>query len=369
MNESIFLEELKELVALESFSRDAAGTGRVAAWIKKRLDAAAWRTELISVGKEVGPILRAEWGEGKTYDVLLLGHMDTVFPAETTVTRPFSTEGDYFKGPGASDMKCGDLFMVHLAEALSKEKKTGHVLLLFTPDEEISSIYSRPIIEGEARKAKAVLIMESARPNGDLVKERKGISKYRLIFEGIAAHAGVNPDQGASAVHECMCWGHQIISLADPQKGTTVNIGTITGGTAANVVADHCECVIDVRIKDAAEGHRIDEALRAWAKRPFDARIKVAVEGGMKRPPMNPSEKTEILCRKAEEAAKKVGISFGWTKSGGGSDGNLTAALGIPTIDGLGPIGGKAHSVDEYGKISSIMPRYAFVKALVDSLL
>jgi len=238
-----------------------------------------------------------------------------------------------------------------------------------TPNEEISSVYSRPVIEGEARKAKAVLIMESARPNGDLVKERKGISKYRLIFEGIAAHAGVNPDQGASAVHECMRWGQQIVGLANPQKGTTVNIGTIMGGTAANVVADHCECVIDARVKDEAEGHRIDEALRAWAKTPFDDRVKVMVEGGMKRPPMNPSEKTEALCRKAEEAAKKVGLSFGWTKSGGGSDGNLTAALGISTIDGLGPIGGKAHSVDEYGKISSIMPRYAFVKALIDSLL
>ena len=266
-------------------------------------------------------------------------------------------------------MKCGDLFMVHLAEDLAREKSSGHVLLLFTPDEEISSVYSRPVIEGEARKAKAVLIMESARPNGDLVKERKGISKYRLIFEGIAAHAGVNPDQGASAVHECMRWGQQIVGLANPQKGTTVNIGTIMGGTAANVVADHCECVIDARVKDEAEGHRIDEALRAWAKTPFDDRVKVMVEGGMKRPPMNPSEKTEALCRKAEEAAKKVGLSFGWTKSGGGSDGNLTAALGISTIDGLGPIGGKAHSVDEYGKISSIMPRYAFVKALIDSLL
>lgn len=369
MNETIFLEELKELVALESFSRDAVGTGKVAAWIKKRLDAAAWRTKLISVGKEVGPILRAEWGKGKTYDVLLLGHMDTVFPAGTAVERPFSTEGDDFKGPGASDMKCGDLFMVHLAEDLAREKSSGHVLLLFTPDEEISSVYSRPVIEGEARKAKAVLIMESARPNGDLVKERKGISKYRLIFEGIAAHAGVNPDQGASAVHECMRWGQQIVGLANPQKGTTVNIGTIMGGTAANVVADHCECVIDARVKDEVEGHRIDEALRAWAKTPFDDRVKVMVEGGMKRPPMNPSEKTEALCRKAEEAAKKVGLSFGWTKSGGGSDGNLTAALGISTIDGLGPIGGKAHSVDEYGKISSIMPRYAFVKALIDSLL
>lgn len=185
---------------------------------QKRLDAAAWRTKLISVGKEVGPILRAEWGKGKTYDVLLLGHMDTVFPAGTAVERPFSTEGDDFKGPGASDMKCGDLFMVHLAEDLAREKSSGHVLLLFTPDEEISSVYSRPVIEGEARKAKAVLIMESARPNGDLVKERKGISKYRLIFEGIAAHAGVNPDQGASAVHECMRWGQQIVGLANPQK-------------------------------------------------------------------------------------------------------------------------------------------------------
>ena len=218
MNETIFLEELKELVALESFSRDAVGTGKVAAWIKKRLDAAAWRTKLISVGKEVGPILRAEWGKGKTYDVLLLGHMDTVFPAGTAVERPFSTEGDDFKGPGASDMKCGDLFMVHLAEDLAREKSSGHVLLLFTPDEEISSVYSRPVIEGEARKAKAVLIMESARPNGDLVKERKASASTDLSLRGLQPMPASIPIKGPALFMNVCAGASRLLALPIPKR-------------------------------------------------------------------------------------------------------------------------------------------------------
>jgi glutamate carboxypeptidase len=369
MNVEKYLEELKELVSIESFSKDPGGTSAVAAWLQKRLDAAGWKTERIYLDDEVGPCLKAEYGTGERYDVMLLGHMDTVFPAGTVADRPFSIVGDEFRGPGAGDMKCGDLFMVHLAEEMAEEKPSGHVLLLFNPDEEISSRHSRPVIEAEARKADNVLIMESARPNGDLVNERKGICKYKLVFEGIASHAGVNPDKGASAVHECMHWGDKIIGLVDKAKGTTVNIGTIQGGTAPNVVAAHCECVIDVRIKDPSEGKRIDDALKTWAAAPRDSRVKVQVIGGMTRPPMVLHEGSKKLCALAEKVAARQGLSFAWQSAGGGSDGNLTAALGVPTIDGLGPVAGNGHSVKEYGLISSIAPRFAFMKALVYELL
>ena len=364
-----YLKDLETLVNTESFSRDPEGTAQVAAWIRRRLEGAGWHTETISVGDQVGPCVKAVWGNPDHYDVILLGHMDTVFPKGTVKNRPFSIEGDQYKGPGSADMKCGDLFMVYLAEAVSREKIQGNICLLFNPDEEISSRYSRPVIEREARKADHALIMESARPNGDLVNQRKGICKYTLTFTGIASHAGVNPDKGSSAINEFIRWGEKIIALADRAAGTTVNIGLVQGGTAANVVAAQCRCVIDVRIEKSSEGERIDRAIRELEAHPFDDRVKVQVEGGVARPPMRPTEKSLAFCRLAEQVAQKEGISFQWQAAGGGSDGNFTSALGIPTLDGLGPIGGNGHAVTEYGLISSLEPRFRFLKALVEAVL
>lgn len=364
-----YLEDLETLVNMESFSTFPEGTARVAEWLRKRLDQAGWRTELIPVGKAVGPCLKAVWGNPDHYDVILLGHMDTVFPVGTVQERPFSLEGDHYKGPGSADMKCGDLFMIYLAEALSSEKAQGSVCLLFNPDEEISSRYSRPVIEREARKADHALIMESARPNGDLVNQRKGICKYTLTFTGIASHAGVNPDKGASAINEFIHWGEKIIQLGDREAGTTVNIGVVQGGTAPNVVAAQCCCVIDVRITQIAEGERIDRAIRELEVHPFDERVKVQVEGGITRPPMVPTPKTLEFCRMAENIGKAESVQFHWQAAGGGSDGNFTSALGVPTLDGMGPVGGNGHAVTEYGVISSLEPRFRFLKSLVEAIL
>lgn len=364
-----YLKDLETLVNIDSFSTFPEGTAKVAAWIKARLDKAGWNTELIPAGAAVGPCLKAVWGNPDHYDVILLGHMDTVFPAGTVQERPFSIEGDHYKGPGSADMKCGDLFMVYLAEALAAEKAAGNVCLLFNPDEEISSRYSRSVIEREARKADHALIMESARPNGDLVNERKGICKYTITFAGIASHAGVNPDKGASAINEFIHWGEKLIPLADRQAGTTLNIGLVQGGTAANVVAAQCRCVVDVRIKKSSEGDRIDKALRELEAHPFDERVKVTVDGGVARPPMMPTEKSLAFCHLADRIAAEQGISFHWQAAGGGSDGNFASALGVPTLDGLGPIGGNGHAVTEYGEISSLEPRFRFLEALVKAVL
>ena len=364
-----YLKDLETLVNMDSFSTFPEGTARVAEWLRKRLDQAGWRTELISVGESVGPCLKAVWGNPDHYDVILLGHMDTVFPVGTVQERPFSLEGDHYKGPGSADMKCGDLFMIYLAEALSSEKVQGSICLLFNPDEEIGSRYSRPVIEREAKKADHALIMESARPNGDLVNQRKGICKYTLTFTGIASHAGVNPDKGASAINEFILWGEKIIGLGNPEAGTTVNIGLVQGGTAPNVVAAQCRCVIDVRIEKVSEWERIEQAIRDLEAHPFDPRVKVQVEGKMARPPMMPTEKSLAFCKLAEEVGRKEGIAFQWQAAGGGSDGNFTSALGIPTLDGLGPVGGNGHAVTEYGEISSLEPRFRFLKALVEAVL
>lgn len=363
-----YFKDLAELVNMDSFSRYPEGTAQVAAWIKNRLERAGWKTELISIGKEVGPCLKAVWGSPDQYDVLLLGHMDTVFPQGEAKKRPFSLEGELFKGPGASDMKCGDLFMVYLAEKIAAEQAGGNVCLLFNPDEEIGSRFSRPIIEWEAKKAAHALIMESARANGDLVNSRKGICKYVITFHGIAAHAGVNPDKGASAINECIRWGEPILALGDKKAGTTVNIGLIHGGTGANVVAAECSCMIDIRIEKQSEGERVDAALKKLAAHPFDSRVTVELEGGVVRPPMHVTEKSKAFCALADKIAQKQGLQFGWQSTGGGSDGNFTSALGVPTIDGMGPVGGNGHSLEEYGEVKSVAPRFAFLTALVKAL-
>lgn len=368
MDTESYFKDLAELVNMDSFSRAPEGTAKVAAWIQNRLDKAGWKTEKISVGSEVGPCLKAVWGSPDHYDVILLGHMDTVFPQGTAKERPFSLSGDLFKGPGASDMKCGDLFMVYLAEKMAAENAPGSICLLFNPDEEISSRYSRPVIEREAQKADHALIMESARPNGDLVNARKGICKYKITFHGIASHAGVNPDKGASAINEFIHWGENIIALADKEAGTTVNIGLVQGGTAANVVAADCSCVVDVRIVKASEGERIDAALKNLAAHPFDSRVEVTLEGGVARPPMLTTEKSKAFCALADKIAAKQGLQYHWQAAGGGSDGNFTSALGVPTIDGMGPVGGNGHSLNEYGEVKSVAPRFAFLCALVKAL-
>ena len=366
-----YLRELEELVNTESHSSMPNGAKQVAEYLDGKLRKLGWHTEFVDVGDPAGPCLKATNNLSNHYDVLLLGHMDTVFPEGTVATRPFSIEGNYFKGPGSSDMKAGDLFMYHLAKELTEEKAMGQgsICLLFNPDEEISSIYSRPIIEQEAKKANYVMIMESARANGDLVNERKGIAKYVVNFKGIAAHAGVNPQDGASAINEFIAWGKEIIALNKPEVGTTVNIGIVSGGTGANVVAEEAQCVIDVRVTSVEEANRIDKKLRELEQHPFDPRVKGKVEGGLKRPPLNPSPKSLDFCALVSQKAQELGIVHNWVATGGGSDGNFTGALGIPTIDGMGPIGGGGHSDREYGVISSIEPRFKLLVAVVKAII
>lgn len=370
LNVEEYLDNLKELVNTESHSKMPEGTRQVALLLQEKFTTLGWHTELIDIGSKVGPCLKVTNKPSEHYDVLLLGHMDTVFPVGTVAECPFKIVGEHYTGPGASDMKCGLLYMYYLAKyrTAANLQEQGSICLLFNPDEEIGSADSRPIIEQEARKAANVLIMESARANGALVNKRKGISSYVITFNGIAAHAGVDPDKGASAINEFIRWGQEIIALANKEKGTTINIGIVNGGTGANIVADKTICEVDVRITDVEEAMRIDRKIRDLQQNPFDSRVKVDVDGGYKRPPFNPSEKSLELCRMTDEIAADLGIDISWTATGGGSDGNFTAALGIPTIDGLGPIGGNAHSEREYGEISSLAPRFELLYKIVSRL-
>lgn len=367
-----YLKELEEMINIESYSKDFLGNRKMATYIKDKFVKLGWNVETIEVGDKVGPIIKATNREADSYDVLLLGHMDTVFEKGTVAKRAFKIKGDKVTGPGVSDMKSGDLFMYYLADFLNDNPKineAGNVCMLFTSDEEISSVNSRPILEKAAKKSKAVLVLESDRDKGNLINERKGIIKYTIKFEGIASHAGNKPENGASAITEMFKMGLEFNKLNNFETGTTLNIGKIKGGSGANVIPDSAQCLIDIRITDLKEATKVEEAIANIVKNPFDKRVKVTKVGGVLRPPMVKTKETAKLCTLVESAAKELGIDFNWEHVGGGSDGNFSAALGVPTIDGLGPIGGGAHSEDEFLALSSIKPRFEMLTRVVTKLL
>lgn len=366
-----YLKDLEEIVNIESPSRNASATMQVADLLAKKFEEIGWIVDYIDVGTNVGPCLKVYNRKAEIYDVLMMGHMDTVFPLGTVAERPFSIKDDKIYGPGVVDMKAGLLYMLYVARHLTGTEilKEANICFLFNSDEEISSIYSRKFIEETASKAVCAIIVEPARANGALVNERKGIAKYVLDFKGISAHAGVAPEKGASAINELFYWGIELNKLNNPAMGTTLNIGVVKGGTEPNVVAEEAQCKIDVRMTEVKEAERIEARMRELQAQPQDERVSVTISGGVVRPPLSPTKESLALCEKVNAVGKELGIDVKWVATGGGSDGNFTSALGIPTIDGMGPIGGNTHATSEYGEVSSILPRFTLLLETVKSII
>lgn len=357
---NVYLKELEEIVSIESPTDYPAGTKAMAEYLNEKLTALGWLTEFIDCGSTVGPCLKAVNRATDKYDLLMLGHMDTVFPLGTLKECPFSVDGNIVRGPGVNDMKGGLLYMYHAAKYLTEQKLLDDtsICLLFNPDEETGTKASRGVVEAEAIKADLIFVLEGARPNGAMVKERKGVGAYTLTFKGIAAHAGVAPQNGASALIELFNWGLELNKLTDFDKGLTVNIGVASGGSGANVVAEHASAKVDLRVLDAADAALVDAKLQELLQNPFNHKVKTTVQGGLNRPPMNTSSKSLEACAQVTAIAKTMGIDLEWISTGGGSDGNFTAALGVPTLDGMGPIGGDLHSIKEYALLDSYVPRF-----------
>lgn len=318
-------------------------------------------------GYEAGKAM-AEILNGKLQPVMRSRRLPLISSSLPTGSEPMKS---LMESVFASERKAGVMYMYYIAECLNGSElleKTS-VCLLFNPDEEISSIYSRRLIEETAAKAACAMIIEPARANGALVNARKGIAKYEIFFKGIPAHAGVAPEKGASAINEMFCWGIELNKLNNPAMGTTLNIGVVQGGTEPNVVAENAMCKIDVRITDVKEAERIEARMRELAANPLDARVTVRIEGGVVRPPLNTTAESLALCEKVNAIGKDLGIDVKWVATGGGSDGNFTSALGVPTIDGLGPIGGNTHAATEYGEVASIVPRFNLLLETVKAVL
>jgi glutamate carboxypeptidase len=364
------LRVLERLVRSESPSENKAAVDRCA-----RLLAAEWRRR----GARVEFLRQKHRGDHLLVDtrlntskshgqVLLLGHMDTVYDLGALKRMPWRVSGGRARGPGVFDMKSGltiALFAVQLLREMHIAPKK-RIVCLWTSDEEIGSESSQRFIEREARRSDAVLVLEPATGRDGKVKTaRKGVGSAEIVVTGRAAHAGLNPEAGVNAVHELALQIEKIMRLNDPRRGTTVSVNVIEGGGRTNVIADRAQAQIDLRATTLAEARALEKKLHAL--RPILPGAKIAISGGVHRPPME-RKTAAALFRHAQLLADEMGMELGESFVGGGSDGNFTAALGIPTLDGLGGIGEGAHASHENIILRALPARVALVAGLLASL-
>jgi glutamate carboxypeptidase len=308
-------------------------------------------------------------GRKKSGQILALGHSDTVWPLGTLRTMPFREAEGRLWGPGVLDMKAGIAFFVFAARALRDLEipVPSKVLLLLNSDEEVGSESSRPIIEKNARASKAVLVLEPGTGlAGKLKTARKGVGDFTIVVHGKAAHAGVDFAEGASAVLELARQIDHIAGFTQPERGITVNPGVISGGTRCNVVASEARAEVDIRVIKLSDAASLEKRFRGL--RAFDSRCTLEITGGLNRPPMERSAGIVELFRTAQKLGRDLGVEIEESMSGGGSDGNFSAALGIPTLDGLGGVGEGAHAANESILATRIPDRTALIAKLLATL-
>lgn len=369
---SEMLEFTRWLVDQESMSREADATRRIAENLGDRLISQGAAVELLN-DPTYGSTLRARFdcaADGSLNDrqVLVVGHLDTVWPIGTLAARPFRVDDDLAFGPGIFDMKSGVMLAVFAMRAI---KELGlatrrSVTLLMTCDEETGSHFSRDVIEEESRRSYAALVLEPPIPGGTIKTGRKGVGEFELIIGGRPAHAGNDPRAGISAITEL---AHQILAinkLNDYERGTTLNVGVARGGVLSNVIAAEAHAFIDMRFRTVDEGERITEAMSHLNPVLDGARIEV--RGGINRPPLVRTTETGELFEHARRLASEIGYDLKEGSVGGGSDGNFIAALGVPVLDGLGVDGAGAHAEHEHIVISDIPRRAALLTRLIETI-
>ena len=361
---------IRKMVECESPSDDPAAVNRFVDLIAEAVrDIAEVRT---FDGGRFGRHLRCEFklpGSRKRGQLLALGHSDTVWPRGTLKSMPFRQGDGRLWGPGVLDMKSGLAFLIHAVRILRDLDRPveKRLVLQVNSDEEVGSDTSRPLTEKEARRSSAVLVLEPGTGlEGKIKTARKGVGDYAVTVRGRASHAGVDFTAGASAIVELARQIERISGFTDLKRGITVNPGIVAGGTRTNVVAAEARADVDIRILKAADGPRLDRKFRSL--RPIDQRCTIQVEGGLNRPPMERTPGIVALFRQARSLAVELGVDLEESTTGGGSDGNFTAALGVPTLDGLGGVGEGAHASNESILINRIADRTALLAKLVITL-
>jgi len=366
----VLLEELVRWVEIETPSQDATAVNRLADHVETQAHAAELSVERVPGTLGLGDILtvrspRAEGNNGKT--VLILAHLDTVHAHGVIAKQlPLKRDGDKLYGPGIYDMKSGALMALEALKIAVAKGSRMPVDLVFVPDEEIGSPSSRAYIEKLAASAGYTLVVEPARDGGKIVIARKGVAMYDVTVRGRASHAGTRPQDGRSAIRAAARLVLDLEALNDAERGITVAVGTIQGGTGRNTVPAECRMQVDVRVPDDKAAAEITYKIEAM--KPVDPDITFEITGQMNRPPFAQSEEGVKLFDAAAGFAAQLGITLECVVTGGGSDGNFTAALGVPTLDGLGADGAGAHTFDEHILVSSLAPRTALLANLMISL-
>jgi glutamate carboxypeptidase len=349
------LELIRELVEIES-PTDSPGVGVVARRVAEELDALGGSVELI------GDHVWADFG-GSGERLLVVGHTDTVWPLGTLAVMPFRIDGERAYGPGVFDMKSCLAVMLEAIRVAGDDRRTLRVFL--TADEEMGSRTGRTHLERSADGVAAAFVVEPPTAGGNLKTARKGLGRFRLSITGRAAHAGTHRSEGVSAIEEL---AHQILALHalnDDERGLSINVGVVSGGTAENVVAAQAEAQVDVRVSSRADLDYVERTLSEL--RPVDSRTRIEIGGGWTRPPLERSPGGARLFARAREIGRELGLELDEESSGGGSDGNLVAAMGVPVLDGLGAEGAGAHGPDEHILLPSLSVRSRLLAGLLCS--
>ena len=362
------VETTRQLVGIESPSDNKQAVDRVSVASAEKFAVLGGHAQFHRA-HDFGNHLQVDFpGDSMQKPVLLLGHYDTVYPLGTLATMPCRVSSGRLWGPGVLDMKSGISLMLHAIEGLQAEqgKLPRPVTVLLVSDEEVGSDSSRAITESLAKQSSAVLVLEPAYGTKGAVKTaRKGVGEYTLRVTGVAAHSGLDFEKGQSAILELARQVTAISKLVDLKRGLTLNVGLVQGGTRVNVVPAEASATLDVRVARMKDAASIDKQLRAL--RPFNKRCKLSITGGVNRPPMERTPGVAALYHKASDLARELGWKLGEAAVGGGSDGNFTAGLGVPTLDGLGGVGDGAHANHESIVISELPRRAALLAGLIES--
>jgi glutamate carboxypeptidase len=364
-----FVDDLEEFVGLDCGTHNKDGVDQAGAIMRRHLEERGFAVEVLPLA-EYGDCLVGRLAGPGEIRIMLMGHLDTVYPDGTAAARPMQVEGDRILGPGVCDMKGGLLAGLYAVAALQATgfEDFAEIVFFCNSDEEVGSPASKDLYAGPARAADAALVLEPARANGDIVSARKGGGDYYVTVTGRSAHAGVEPEKGANAILELVHHLQAIHQLNGIRPDVTVNVGVIRGGTRSNVVPDRAAAEIDVRVARAEDIAVLDAGMRDAISTPHIPGTTTEMSGGVRTPPMEKTPAIAFLADLARARAAELGFSLNDVFTGGISDANVIAGLGTPVLDGLGPIGGLDHSPDEYLERSSIVPRTALVAGLIRAI-
>lgn len=359
------LDLIREIVEIESPSNDVDRSKAVVLWIENEMRNTGLDLEMERIPAEgIGEHLLIKAFPGIAKPVLLLGHTDTVHPVGTKELNPTRIDGDRLYGCGVFDMKANIVLLIEAFRFFTENAVVPRrpITVLLSCDEEVGSHSGRALVEAEAANAYCCYVLEPS-AGGKVKTGRKGTGMYHLRSHGIPAHAGLEPEKGASAILELSRQIERLHALNDFPAGTTVNVCTMSGGTTTNVIPEHAECTVDVRFSTMAEAESIDASIRGISS--VDDRVTIDITGGINRPPMERTDAVAALFQNARNTAAALGYELGETQVGGASDGNFVGAIGVPVLDGLGIAGDGAHTLNEYVCIDDFPKRAALIAALL----